>query len=239
MLNASGFRRACRMAISRNTSSFPDFPEFAQAVSYGVPGTHAVASTLQCLSFFLPLSAVAGSHGPTAAARGGGWFHCALTDALPTAAPRQSRLGQANSLKPKPRRASPWTLRSHAAEEEKDQSSTAYPVYSFPGRRDHHLGPCLPRVARNGRPAPYPTLYGESSIMRESSSVPALVALTRAFHLALASARGADVNNGVRVPLGGRERALRGDSRGFGTCPEPQDPSSRHHSPTSYKDHRI
>src|SRR5208337_2912130 len=70
-LNASGFRRACRMAISRNASSFPDFPEFAQAVSYGVPGTHAVASTLQCLSFYLPLSAVAGSHGPTAAARVG------------------------------------------------------------------------------------------------------------------------------------------------------------------------
>ena len=38
---------------------------------------------------------------------------------------------------------------------------------------------------------------------------------------------------------GGRERALRGDSRGLGTCPEPQDPSSRHHSPTSYEDHRI
>jgi len=29
-LNASGSRRACRMAISRNASSFPDFPEFAQ-----------------------------------------------------------------------------------------------------------------------------------------------------------------------------------------------------------------
>src|SRR5208283_2899554 len=38
-LNASGSRRACRMAISRNASSLPDFPEFAQAVRYGVPGT--------------------------------------------------------------------------------------------------------------------------------------------------------------------------------------------------------
>ena len=75
--------------------------------------------------------------------------------------------------------------------------------------------------------------------MRESSSVPALVALADAFLLALASAHGADVNNGVRVPRGGRERALRGNSRGLGTCPEPQDPSSRHHSPTSYEDHRI
>ena len=35
--------RACRMAISRNARSLlalPDFPEFAQAVRYGVPGTH-------------------------------------------------------------------------------------------------------------------------------------------------------------------------------------------------------
>ena len=38
-LNASGSRRACRMAISRNARSLPDFPEFAQAVRYGVPGT--------------------------------------------------------------------------------------------------------------------------------------------------------------------------------------------------------
>jgi hypothetical protein len=38
-LNASGSRRACRMANSRNASSLPDFPEFAQAVRYGVPGT--------------------------------------------------------------------------------------------------------------------------------------------------------------------------------------------------------
>src|SRR5271157_795214 len=44
-------------------------------------------------------------------------------------------------------------------------------------------GPCLPRVARDGRPAPYPTRHGESSIMSESSSVPALVALTLAFLL--------------------------------------------------------
>ncbi len=35
-LNASGSRRACRMAICRNASSLPDFPEFAQAVRYGV-----------------------------------------------------------------------------------------------------------------------------------------------------------------------------------------------------------
>ena len=41
-LNASGSRRACRMAIRRNACSLlalPDFPEFAQAVRYGVPGT--------------------------------------------------------------------------------------------------------------------------------------------------------------------------------------------------------
>jgi len=41
-LNASRSRRACRMAIRRNACSLlalPDFPEFAQAVRYGVPGT--------------------------------------------------------------------------------------------------------------------------------------------------------------------------------------------------------
>ncbi len=38
-LNPSLFRRACRMAISRNACSLLDFPEFAQAVRYGVPGT--------------------------------------------------------------------------------------------------------------------------------------------------------------------------------------------------------
>ena len=38
-LNASGSRRACRMAISRNVCALPDFPEFAQAVRCGVPGT--------------------------------------------------------------------------------------------------------------------------------------------------------------------------------------------------------
>ena len=32
---------ACRMAISRNASSFPDFPEFAQAVRYAVPELEA------------------------------------------------------------------------------------------------------------------------------------------------------------------------------------------------------
>src|SRR5271166_3535692 len=299
-----------------------------------------------------------------------------------------------------PLRYRPWSPSPlpSSCEEEKDQSSTANPVYSFPGRRDHHLGPCLPRVARDGRPAPYPTLHGETSIMRESSSVPALVALTLAFLLrggkrpiqygqpgvfipgetrsssgALSSpggpgwppgplshssrrivdharvlfgtglgrphpclppcsrigplrrrqqrgddhrrrhpsqmhaeggpilperprgppggqggqvlpgkeqgrqrlpprqrdllgdkgradpdhrdrhGQGAGRQEGPdchqrskwpsdptrRVPRGGRECALRGDSRGLGTCPEPQDPSSRHHSPTSYEDHRI
>jgi len=41
-LHASGSRRACLMHISRNACSLvalPDFPEFAQAVRYGVPGT--------------------------------------------------------------------------------------------------------------------------------------------------------------------------------------------------------
>src|SRR5208337_4939439 len=38
-LNASGSRRACRMAVRRNACSLlalPDFPEFPQAVRYGV-----------------------------------------------------------------------------------------------------------------------------------------------------------------------------------------------------------
>ncbi len=41
-LNASRSKRACRMAIRRNACSplaLPDFPEFAQAVRCGVPGT--------------------------------------------------------------------------------------------------------------------------------------------------------------------------------------------------------
>jgi hypothetical protein len=41
-LHDSGSRRACLMHISRNACSpvaFPNFPEFAQAVRYGVPGT--------------------------------------------------------------------------------------------------------------------------------------------------------------------------------------------------------
>jgi hypothetical protein len=38
-LNPSLFRHACRMATSRNSCSLLDFPEFAQAVGYGVPGT--------------------------------------------------------------------------------------------------------------------------------------------------------------------------------------------------------
>jgi hypothetical protein len=43
-LNASDTRHACRMAISRNSCSLLDFPEFAQAVRYGVPGTTGVGS---------------------------------------------------------------------------------------------------------------------------------------------------------------------------------------------------
>jgi hypothetical protein len=46
-LNASGSRRACRMAIGRNACSLPDFPEFAQAVRHGVPGTHNAANLPQ------------------------------------------------------------------------------------------------------------------------------------------------------------------------------------------------
>ena len=38
-LNPSLFKRACRMAMSRNARSLLDFPEFAQGVRYGVPGT--------------------------------------------------------------------------------------------------------------------------------------------------------------------------------------------------------
>ena len=41
-LNASRSKRACRMAIRCNACSLlalPDFPEFAQAVRYGVPAT--------------------------------------------------------------------------------------------------------------------------------------------------------------------------------------------------------
>jgi len=46
-LTAGGAQRqslqACLpMAISRNSCSLLDFPEFAQAVSYGVPGTHVI-----------------------------------------------------------------------------------------------------------------------------------------------------------------------------------------------------
>ena len=52
-LNVSGFRRACPMAISRNACSLLDFPEFAQAVRYGVPGT-----PLRLSMYFLP-SAIA------------------------------------------------------------------------------------------------------------------------------------------------------------------------------------
>ena len=110
--------------------------------------------------FPLLLSAVAGSHGPTAAARGGMVSLRAdrrATNRHPAPESRWPR--QANSLNPKPRRASPRTLRSHAAEEEKDQSSTANPVYSFPGRRDHHLGPYLPR----GGPGWPPGLLSHSS----------------------------------------------------------------------------
>ena len=52
-LNVSGFRRASPMAISRNACSLLDFPEFAQAVRYGVPGT-----PLRLSMYFLP-SAIA------------------------------------------------------------------------------------------------------------------------------------------------------------------------------------
>jgi len=38
-LNISGSGRACRMAISRKACFLPDFPEFTQAVRYGVSGT--------------------------------------------------------------------------------------------------------------------------------------------------------------------------------------------------------
>ena len=50
-LNASGSRRACRMAISRNASSLPDFPEFAQAVRYGFPGTPGPSAQLNSDQF--------------------------------------------------------------------------------------------------------------------------------------------------------------------------------------------
>ena len=145
-LNASGSRRACQMAISRNASSLPDFPEFAQAVRYSVPGTPAVASTLQCLSFSLPLSAVAGSHGPTAAARGGVWFHCALTDALPTAAPRQSRLGQG---KPTPSSRNPGGQargRSALMQPRRRKTNPVRPTRCIHSRGDEIIiwGPVLP-----------------------------------------------------------------------------------------------
>src|SRR5208283_5405563 len=61
-LNASGSRRACWMAISRNASSLlalPDFPEFAPAVRYGVAGTppsqNRFASLRASLSSSIPI----------------------------------------------------------------------------------------------------------------------------------------------------------------------------------------
>ena len=51
-LHASGSRRACLMHISRNACSLvalPDFPEFAQAVRYSVPGTQVVSPELRTL----------------------------------------------------------------------------------------------------------------------------------------------------------------------------------------------
>jgi hypothetical protein len=39
---ASGSRRLCRISISLNARSLPDFPKFAQAVTYGVPGTKQI-----------------------------------------------------------------------------------------------------------------------------------------------------------------------------------------------------
>src|SRR5208283_3456941 len=60
--NASGSRRACWMAISRNASSLlalPDFPEFAPAVRYGVAGTppsqNRFASLRASLSSSIPI----------------------------------------------------------------------------------------------------------------------------------------------------------------------------------------
>ncbi len=50
-LNVSGFRRACPMAISRNACSLLDFPEFAQAVGYGVHGTRVSTELVLCLPF--------------------------------------------------------------------------------------------------------------------------------------------------------------------------------------------
>jgi len=46
-LNASGSRRACRMAISRNACALPDFPAVAQAVRYGVTGTPEFAQAVR------------------------------------------------------------------------------------------------------------------------------------------------------------------------------------------------
>ncbi len=64
-LNASGSRRACWMAISRNASSLlalPDFPEFAPAVRYGVAGTppsqNRFASLRASLSSSIPINAI-------------------------------------------------------------------------------------------------------------------------------------------------------------------------------------
>jgi len=55
-LHASGSRRACRMHIGRIACSvvaLPDFPEFSQAVRYGVPGTRV------CVPFKWPNPPVA------------------------------------------------------------------------------------------------------------------------------------------------------------------------------------
>ena len=53
-LNASRSKRACRMANSCNARSLPDFPEFAQAVRYGVPGTLAISQGTRTFAELLP-----------------------------------------------------------------------------------------------------------------------------------------------------------------------------------------
>ena len=61
-LNASRSKRACRMAIRRNACSLlalPDFPEFAQEVRYGVPGTRTRPATHR------KIVSIGSSRGPT------------------------------------------------------------------------------------------------------------------------------------------------------------------------------
>src|SRR5208337_3037940 len=62
-LNPSLLRRACRMAKSRNACSLLDFPEFARAVRYGVPGTPIRFSPLAAAQ---PLTILSCSEAPKA-----------------------------------------------------------------------------------------------------------------------------------------------------------------------------